>query len=528
MNRLPFRLRVTLVVVPAAILLLFYIAPVANLIATVFRADTVSSTLNRPGLGSVIWFTVWQAVLSTVATLAIGSVPAYLLHRYRFRGRRVVLATTLVPFFLPTVVVGAAFLSLLPRSMHNTPWAVIAAHVYLNVAVVVYVVGAMWEVLPTDLTGAARTLGANPWRVARYVVLPIIRPALLSAATMVFLFSLTSFGAAKLLGGARYATLEVEIVRRATGLGDVDGAAMLSLLQLAFLGIVIAISSTLQRRGRIQLVGEARPRHVPTSRPTAICSLLFGVLFAAPLVALVTRSVRLGGRWTLRGWTQLGTTQVRRGISLGVDPIGALRTSLWFAVLAAVGTALLAGVATLAIVALRRWGWLLDAGMALPLGTSAVTIGLGMLITFDVAPIDWRAEWWMLPLGHVLVATPFAVRSMLGAARAIPGDLRAAAATLGASPTRAWWHVDVRALRRPLILAAGIAATVSLGEFGATSVLSRRGNQTVPLAIDALLGRAGDLPRAQGYALAVVLMVVCATTVVMVDLARSNTRSRLG
>lgn len=520
LNRLPLGLRAALVVLPAAALLVFYLVPVGNLLGTVFQANTVSATLGRPGLGRTVWFTVWQAVLSTVVTLLIAAGPAYLLHRYRFPGRRLVLVAALIPFFLPTVVVGAAFLSLLPDSLHSTPLAVIAAHVFLNVAVVVYVVGSMWEVLPTDLTGAARTLGAPPLQVLRQIVLPILRPAILSAATLVFLFSLTSFGAAKLLGGARYPTLEVEIVRRATGLGDVDGAALLSLLQLAFLGIVIAVSSTLQRRAAVDLHGEARPRRVRLTSRVTLVAAVFGALLATPLVALALRSVRLGGQWSVRGWTQLGRPQVRRGISLGIEPLAALRTSLWFALLAAVGAALLAAITTLAIVALRRWGWALDAGMALPLGTSAVTIGLGMLITFDTDPFDWRAEWWLIPLGHVLVATPFAVRSMLGAARAIPDDLRAAAATLGASPARAWWHVDVRALRRPMLLAAGLAATVSLGEFGATSVLSRRGNQTIPLAIDALLGRTGDLPQTQAYVLATMLMVVCATIVVMVDWIR--------
>ena len=531
LNLLPLRLRAALVAVPVAVLVVFYFVPVANLIAAVFSADTVGDTLGRPALRGIVWYTLWQAVVSTLVTVAVAAVPAYLLHRFRFPGRRLVLAATLVPFFLPTVVVGAAFLSLLPESVHASPTAVIAAHVYLNLAVVVYVVGSMWEVLPTDLTGAARTLGASPWRVLREVVLPIIRPALLSAATLVFLFSLTSFGAAKILGGARYATLEVEIVRRATGLGDVDGAALLSLLQLAFLAIVIAVSSTVQRRAALHLHGEARPRRVPLRSPVTIAALGFGAVVVTPLASLIGRSLRLGGRWSASGWTQLGRTEVRRGISLGVDPLGALRTSLWFAVLAAAGAAVLAAITTLAIVALRRWGWLLDAGVALPLGTSAVTVGLGMLITFDTAPFDWRASWWLIPLGHVLVATPFAVRSMLAAARAIPDDLRAAAATLGASPARAWWHVDVRALRRPVVLAAGLAATVSLGEFGATSVLSRRGNQTVPLAIDALLGRTGDLPQTQAYVLATVLMAVCATIVVMVDAIRPATTrpgTRLG
>ena len=68
-----------------------------------------------------------------------------------------------VPFVLPTVVVGAAFLALLPDSLDQSVTAILLAHVFFNVAVVVRGVGGMWEQLPTDLSAAARTLGASPW-----------------------------------------------------------------------------------------------------------------------------------------------------------------------------------------------------------------------------------------------------------------------------------------------------------------------------------------------------------------------------
>ncbi len=159
----------------------------------------------------------------------------------------------------------------------------------------------------------------------------------------------------------------------------------------------------------------------------------------------------------------------------------------------------------------------------LPLGTSAVTIGLGMLITFDTAPFDWRARWWLVPLGHALVAVPFVVRALVSVLRAIPRDLRAAAATLGATPMRTWWQVDARALRRPLVAGAGFSAAISLGEFGATTILSRSGSETLPIAIGRLLGRAGALPRAQAFAMATILLVL--TTVIVMA---TGTHERLG
>jgi thiamine transport system permease protein len=242
-------------------------------------------------------------------------------------------------------------------------------------------------------------------------------------------------------------------------------------------------------------------------------------MMAAPIVLLVTRSVQVGGRWSLEGWRTLGgRTTNRPGTNLGVDPIASLVASLRFAAVAMVISVVVGALAASGIAVARRRGRWLDTGLMLPLGTSAVTLGLGILITFDRAPFDWRARWWIIPLGHALIATPFVVRSTLPVLRAIGPDQRAAAITLGASPLRAWWEVELRRLARPLAAGAGFAAAISLGEFGATTFLTRSGRETLPIAIDRLIGRAGALPRTQAFALATILLVVTATIVVAADL----------
>lgn len=102
-----------------------------------------------------------------------------------------------------------------------------------------------------------------------------------------------------------------------------------------------------------------------------------------------------------------------------------------------------------------------------------------MLITFDHGAFDWRAQPWLVSVGHALVAVPFVVRAILPVFAPRPVGWREAAALLGASPVRAWWEVDVRLLRRPLVVGACFAAP-ALGEFGATTFLSRTGHETLP------------------------------------------------
>ncbi len=515
LNRLPRWFIVLVAAAPVAFICSLYAWPVATLLWTTLR-HTTSKGSPFGDLGGIIWFTTWQAVASTGLTLVAGMLPAYVLARYSFRGRRLMMAATTVPFVLPTVAVGAAFLALLPNSWHGTAQAMIVAHVFFNIAVVVRLVGSMIAVIPHDLVGAARTLGASPARAARLIMMPILRPALWSAASVIFLFSFTSFGVAKLLGGPTHPTLEVEIARRATQLGDVSGAAALSAVQLGLLAVVIIWASRLQRRTAIELKGATSP-HKPRDRGQrvfvgSVCAAV-AVLVGAPLVALVSRSFKNGSAWSLSAWSQLGRGETRPGAGLGVNPLAAIGASLRFAVVAALIATTIGFLAAAAINGSPRLGKLLDAGLMLPLGTSAVTIGLGMLITFDTPPFDWRARWWLVPLGHALVAVPFVVRAMLAVLRAIPADLRAAASTLGATPIQAWWQVDARALRRPLLAGAGLSAAISLGEFGATTILSRSGSETLPIAIGRLLGRAGPLPRAQAFAMATILLVL--TTVIV-------------
>lgn len=523
LNRLPRSFLVALATAPVLFITGFYAWPVITLLWSTARSSGTSPFRH---VREVLWFTTWQAVASTVLTMLVGLPPAYVLARYTFRGRRALLAVATVPFVLPTVVVGAAFLALLPQSWHGTAQAMIVAHVFFNIAVVVRLVGAMIAVIPHDLVGAARTLGASTARSARVVLLPLLAPALWSAAAVIFLFCFTSFGVASLLGGPTHPTLEVEIARRATQLGDVGGAAALSVVQLGVLAVIIAWTSRRQRRAAVELPGAAGSRRPRTRREQAFVG---GVAVATvlavgtPIAALVSRSFDTGHGWSMSAWTKLGATELRPGVGLGLDPLASIGASLRFAIVAALIASTIGFLAAAAINASPRAGKALDTGLMLPLGTSAVTIGLGMLITFDTSPFDWRARWWFIPLGHALVAVPFVVRSLLSVLRATPGDLRAAAATLGAAPVRAWWHVDARTLRRPLLAGAGFSAAISLGEFGATTVLSRSGRETVPIAIARLLGRSGALPRAQAFAMATILLAL--TTVVVMA---SATRERLG
>ena len=522
LNHLPRWLLGLLVVGPIVGLTVFYVWPFVTLVTEAVDTESISTVFGRSRTWSIVWFTTWQAVMSTLLTIVVGLVPAWVIARFEFAGRRLLLSLLTAVFVLPTVVMGAAFLALLPDSLDRTVWAVLGAHVVFNLAVVVRTVGTLWERLPADMDHAAATLGASPIVVFREITLPLIRPALTAAAAIIFLFTFTSFGVIRVLAAPGTRTIEVEVWRRATQLGQVDQAAVLALLQLAFLGLLAVWSARSARRHARALelrplTGPQRPRTRRDRVIVAVVAGTTGAIAVAPIAALVVKSLSSPTGWTFSAWTGLGSAEVRPGISLGLDPVDALANSVQTAAWATLFATVIGGLASLGIAASGRAGRVLDAGLLLPIGTSAVTIGFGMLITFDTAPYDWRSTWWIVPVGHALVATPFVVRSTLGVLRSIDPQLSLAAATLGAPPTRAWREVVVPYLWRPVAVGAALAAAISLGEFGATSFLSRSGGETLPIAIEQLLGRTGSLLQTKGYALAAVLAAATIAIVMLID-----------
>ncbi len=515
-------------VVPMVFLGVFFAWPLIHVLVRGLSWDALA-VLFRPATVDVVRFTVVQAVLSTVLTVLLGVPAAYALHRLRFRGRRALLSLLTVPFVLPTVVVGAAFRSLLPQQWVGGLAAIVLAHVFFNLAVVIRVVGGLWTHLDDRYEQAARTLGASPWTVARTITWPLLRPAVLAASALVFLFTFTSFGVVLVLGGPTTTTLEVEIYRRTVTLFDLSGAAALCLLQIAAVAVVLLVSGRLQRRltVRQRLARAEVAAHRPCSaldRSLVAVVVVESVLVALPLLALVLDSLRVGERWGLDWWRSIWTDGPT---TRDVAAWESIRVSVQYAAATTLIAVLVGASAACAIVYARRGGGALDTASALPLGTSAVTVGFGLLITFAVAPLDLRGSWIIVPIGQSLVAVPLVIRTVLPVLRSLDPRLREVAATLGSSPWRTWRTVDVAVLRRSLGAAAGLAAAVSLGEFGATSFLARTDAPTVPVLIGRLLSRPGEANVGQAAALSVLLVAVTALVVLATDHLRGSRGAEL-
>jgi thiamine transport system permease protein len=169
------------------------------------------------------------------------------------------------------------------------------------------------------------------------------------------------------------------------------------------------------------------------------------------------------------------------------------------------------------VAVMARGRRLLDLIGLFPVAVSAVVVGLGILVAYDRQPFDLRSSAWLVPLVHASIAVPFACRSVSSRRAAIPSRVFEAAATLGASPWRRFTKVEIPLLRPAIATSAAVSAAVSLGEFGATSLVSRTGEPTLPLAVARLLSKPGAIPHAAAMSTATVLLALTIAIVLTLD-----------
>ncbi|MCY4539811.1 MAG: iron ABC transporter permease [Chloroflexi bacterium] len=532
---------------PLTFLALFYFYPVLAILDIGLRPDgwldlsAFLRLLSTDYYAGVFLFTLYQAALSTALTLVLALPCAYVFSRYRFPGKSLLLALATLPFVLPTVVVAMAFMSLIgrrglvndllmtlfsldytPVQLERTLAIVIIVHVFYNFAIALRIMTSYWSAQGIAAEEAARVLGADEWSLWRDIRLPLIRPALLSAGALVFMFTFTSFGVVLILGGIRFATLEVQIYYQAISLFNLPMAAALSLLQIVAMFALMTVYTHLQR-GLQAAIGGGKPVARP-ARNLRERSLVWGVvififaLLFTPLLALVARSALSNGALDLSNYWALAESS--RGSLLFIAPIEAVANSLRFALISTCMALIIGIIASFMIAGRGRLARFMDPLLMLPLATSAVTLGFGFIVALDEPPLNLRASWLIIPISHTLVAFPFVVRSVLPSLRAIPPSVREAAQVLGARQFDLLRTIDLPLVSRGIAVGATFAFTVSMGEFGASLFVAQRESITIPVVIYRLIGDPGMTSYRQALAMSVILLLVCALGFVMIERLR--------
>lgn len=527
-------------------LTLFFAWPVG---AMLFRGITDDSgALNLSTFGEVVttgrtWaiagHTLAMALAGTVGSVIFGIPAAYILYRTDFPGRTILRSVALVPFVLPTVVVGVAFRALLGTNgplgflgLDQTSGAVVAAMIFFNISLIARQVGGLWQMLDPRTVEAARSLGASRARAFFTITLPAITPAVGASAGLVFLYCSTAYSLVRTLGTPGVGTLETEVFRQTQTFLDLRTAAVFSALQVVFVLASVWLTQRLAHRTTTALRLQ-QPHRQKLSRadwlPLSVTVFAVVVIILWPMFSLVERSLATDDDgYGLHNYRLLATSS-GSGFAGGATAAQALEHSLKIALdatmICLVMSILIALLLTRRVKSrlLARGQQWLDVFIMLPMGVSSVTIGFGFLVSIHAWNPNLGQSGMLVPLAQAVVALPLVVRSLIPILTAVDPRQRHAAAVLGASPARVFRTIDGPYLLRAVGLAAGLSFSVSMGEFGATSFLASPDYQTLPIYIVRLLSRPGADNFGMALAAAVVLGVVAAIALLLGERIRPRT-----
>ncbi|TVR66715.1 MAG: iron ABC transporter permease [Spirochaetaceae bacterium] len=449
-------------------------------------------------------FSLVQAAVSAILSVALALPGAYYLANLRFPGRRMAESLTLLPFVMPSLIVILAVISFYGRAgvlnqllgtdlrLVYSAAGIILAHVIFNYAVALRIIAGGWRQIDTRLREVSLSLGESGGSRLLHLHAPLILPSILTALAIVFLYCFVSFGVVLVFGGVQFATLEVRIYQEMFTSLNLSGAGALALLQLAMCGAVVILIQLISETHRRESVAGRRTtvRHWASVRPrvrlacTAYWAVV-GLFLFAPLGSIVLRAFRPGAGWSLRAfqalWTgRIGDREVYEIIRASFTEI--LLTSLGVALLAAVLTVSAALAAARALRG-RTVPWL-DTIMRMPLAVSSVTFSLGMRLL-------WLGRFpalTLILLTQAVMAFPLVFGSVRQTVDALPRRYLEAARSLGAPPLFRIRTVELPVLRRGLVNAFTFAFALSLADFTAILTIGRGEVVTFPVAMYRLIG----------------------------------------
>lgn len=457
---------------------------------TLGTVAVVLAQAGRGGLGPADWsalrFSVLQATLSALASVALAVPLARALARRSFPGRGAVIALLGAPFLLPVIVAVLGLLAVFGRAgvVNETLAAlglpafsiyglqgVVLAHVFLNMPLATRMILQGWQAVPGERLRLAQSLGFRPEDYWRHIEAPMLRDVVPGAALAVFTICLSSFAVALVLGGGPSATtVELAIYQAIRFEFALPKAANLAALQFTICTVAVLLAGMLTVPGGF---GAGLDRSVALPRMggwrwgmDAAAIMLALAFIGAPLLAVLLR---------------------------GLPGLVALPDAVWVALLRSLVMALISGplavgcALVLALAVARGWRWLELAAM-LPLAASSLVLGTGLFLLLFPIVSPAMAALPVTVLVNATLSLPFAFRILLPEARALESDYGRLSASLGlAGFARLRWLVLPR-LRRPLGFALGLTAALALGDLGVIALFATEEGATLPLVVQRLMG----------------------------------------
>ena len=524
---------------PITFLIIFFYLPIISIIheglwdnglTLKYLKAVLSNSYHR----GIIFFTIGQALASTLLTLALGLPGAYIFAKYDFPGKSLVKAILTVPFVMPSIMVALGFILLFGKQGFFTQligrdlgilysWkAILIAHAFYNFPVVVRMVSSLWQRINPHYEEVAMSLGARGFTLFRKVTLPMLLPGIFASSMLTFIFCFLSFSIPLILGGYRYATIEVDIFTSIMTLLDFKIGSALAIIQLtlSFVFMYIYIKSLdMYAKAEEQRVFR-RPQKLTLRELIGLKGLLIGIysvivfiFIISPLLAVLYDSLIFQGRFSLEWYRRVFSAEYNP--IFGANTLIAIKNSLLFGFSAVL---LSTTVALIIAYALHRWQFkgknIFEALVMLPLGSSAITLGLGYIRTFHKPPLELLGTWYIIVFAHTIIAYPFVLRAISAVLKKIKPNLKEAALSLGAKEWQAFIKVELPLALGGIIVGAIFAFAMSIAELGATYMLYQPEYTTIAIAVYRFLSAR---QWGSASALSVILMIVSAVSFMIIE-----------
>ncbi|MDR2900584.1 MAG: iron ABC transporter permease [Treponema sp.] len=460
---------------------------------------------DKSDLAKTVTFTFTQAFLSTLLALALGLPGAWFLGKTESREKKVLRALTGIPFALPSILVVLGFVLFFgnagwlnkfimlitgkdegPIRILYRPAAIILAHAFYNFPLVIRLVGDTISRIKQSYIPAAENLGASPFKSSITIILPLLLPAIISAALLIFLYCFTSFAIVQVLGGGPPATtLGVEIYRYANIAFDYAQAGIFAAIETCIALAVFLLYLYFDRKSRT-LTGAAEDTRgnggtinqsskkynwIFLLYAIVICIFIAGPILSILLESFLFQRSRAAPVFSLQNWINTGTlfSSLFNSLSLAVL---AASTSVFIGFLAASSYRMLNPSS--------RWRPVLHTGFSMLLLSSGVVLGFGWLMLYRNIGIPVFVS---LILMHALSAFPFSFFSILEGLNGISNNTLNAASLAGANPLRKISSVILPSIFPRLSSAWAFAFAVSMGELNTVLMLGSSDWITLPLYI---------------------------------------------
>ena len=463
----------------------------------------------RPDEWGALWASVWISLATVALSAAIGIPLAFLFETAEFPGRRLLGTLVALPVVLPPLVGVLAFLFLYGESgvvaravqtltgSADPPWrlsgpaAILLVHAYTMFVYFYLFTRAGLARLDAAFLEAAAALGAGRGRVLFRVTLPLLRPALVAAALLTFMTSLSSFSAPYLIGGTfRVMTTQI-VFSRLNGDTEMAMVETVALAAIALAGLFL-LQATEKRRGVAGAIRGAAPARRTLSRGAAVAAAgwVFAAILLLPHAMLLLVSFVPPGTWTMEILPPAISLTNWASVFSQPERLRPIVNSLWMASVSTAAAVFLGfAAAWIAVVGKSRLGGALETLLAIPWALPGTVFAVALAATFSV-----RAPWAgrfvligtaaILPLAYLVRSLPLTGRAAFSGLRQLDPALDEAGASLGAPPGRRLRRITFPLLKPALAAGASIAFITALGDFVVSIVLYTF--DTRPISIEIL------------------------------------------